>query len=523
MLQALWLSLRAFLPICHPSLLLQGYADAPLSHAGPGHNGQVLPHKLLVGVITMEKTAAAYIRVSTDDQLEYSPDSQLRAIREYAGRHGLLLPQELVFMEEEGRSGRKAATRPQFLRMIGAAKSAPRPFDVILIWKFSRFARSRQDSIVYKSMLRKQCGVEVVSVTEQLGDDKMSILIEAMIEAMDEYYSINLAEEVRRGMAERAGRGRPVSIPAFGYRMEEGRYVPDPATAPLVPWLYREYAGGKSVGALAGELEAMGVRTRRGNRMTGRNVEYLLGNPVYVGKIRWSPQGAVGRGPAPSDVLLAQGEHTALVEEALWARVQSLLARKTRPRPPAKGDPAPFLLQGLVRCGTCGGALCRKTATSLQCHNYCAGKCSRSHSISIDVLTAQVREALVEDLPALESLPLLLPVPCPGPAADLEGPIRRQREALDRIQAAYEAGADSLEEYREKKARAAAALEALEALEATRRSPPPPAGQPELGLTLPQLLATPTLVEAGNLVLGALLEPIVLYREEDRFTMTYRL
>ena len=34
------------------------------------------------------KIAAAYIRVSTDDQEEYSPDSQVRLIREYARKNG---------------------------------------------------------------------------------------------------------------------------------------------------------------------------------------------------------------------------------------------------------------------------------------------------------------------------------------------------------------------------------------------------------------------------------------------------
>ena len=110
------------------------------------------------------RTAAAYIRVSTDDQLEYSPDSQLLQIRRYAKGNGFLLPQQWVFVEEEGRSGRQSSKRPEFLRMIAAAKQSPKPFDAILVWKYSRFARSRQDSIVYKSMLRKELGIDVIDL-----------------------------------------------------------------------------------------------------------------------------------------------------------------------------------------------------------------------------------------------------------------------------------------------------------------------------------------------------------------------
>ena len=64
--------------------------------------------------MTMQ-TAAAYIRVSTDDQIEYSPDSQIKAIRKYAKDHDMILPEEFIFVDE-GISGRKADKRPSFQR-----------------------------------------------------------------------------------------------------------------------------------------------------------------------------------------------------------------------------------------------------------------------------------------------------------------------------------------------------------------------------------------------------------------------
>ena len=145
------------------------------------------------------KIGAAYVRVSTEDQIEFSPDSQIKKIKEYAKQNDIILPEEFIFIDE-GISGKYAKKRPEFMKMIGTAKMKPKPFDVILVWKFSRFARNRQDSIVYKSMLRKDYNVDVVSITEQLSNDPTSILIEALLEAMDEYYSINLAQEVKRGM-----------------------------------------------------------------------------------------------------------------------------------------------------------------------------------------------------------------------------------------------------------------------------------------------------------------------------------
>ena len=167
------------------------------------------------------KTAAAYIRVSTEDQTEYSPDSQLKIIRAYAKEHDMILPDEFIYADE-GISGRKADKRPAFQQMIGTAKMKPKPFDVVLLWKFSRFARTRLESMTYKSVLKKN-GIDVVSISEPIGDEPTAIIMEAMIEAMDEYYSINLSGEVKRGLEEKFSRGGVTSSPPFGYKVENGR------------------------------------------------------------------------------------------------------------------------------------------------------------------------------------------------------------------------------------------------------------------------------------------------------------
>ena len=101
--------------------------------------------------------------------------------------------------------------------MIALAKSEDPPFSEILVWKFSRFARNQEESIVYKSMLKKQCGINVISITEPLIEGPFGSLIERIIEWMDEYYSINLSGEVIRGMTEKAMRGGYQTTPSLGY------------------------------------------------------------------------------------------------------------------------------------------------------------------------------------------------------------------------------------------------------------------------------------------------------------------
>jgi DNA invertase Pin-like site-specific DNA recombinase len=96
----------------------------------------------------------------------------------------------------------RAETRGGFKAMIAAAQRVPRPFDIILVWKFSRFARNREDSAIYKSLLRRH-GIEVTSVSEPVDrDSAIGVLIEGIIEIQDQFYSSRLAEEVRRGQRE---------------------------------------------------------------------------------------------------------------------------------------------------------------------------------------------------------------------------------------------------------------------------------------------------------------------------------
>ena len=186
--------------------------------------------------------AYGYVRVSTDKQEELSPDSQEKLLREYAAKNNIII---LKVFFEIGISGRKADKRPEFQKMIGLAKSSDHPVDVILVWKFSRFARNQEESIVYKSLLRKQSNVDVVSVSEPLIDGPFGSLIERIIEWMDEYYSIRLSGEVLRGMKEKATKKGYQMSPPFGYRAvgNGDPYKIDPDEMKVVDFICDESCG----------------------------------------------------------------------------------------------------------------------------------------------------------------------------------------------------------------------------------------------------------------------------------------
>jgi DNA invertase Pin-like site-specific DNA recombinase len=273
------------------------------------------------------KTAAVYIRVSTDDQAEYSPDAQLREAKKYAIAHDMIINDEHIYIDE-GISGKSIRNRTAFNKMIGTAKMKPKPFDVILLWKFSRFARNREDSIVYKSMLRRQLGIDVVSITENIGDDKMSVLIEAFIEAMDEYYSINLAEEVMKGMTEKALRGQYQAAAPLGYTKFPGQTLQIvEEEAKYIRYIFDQYLAGCSFFAIAGKLNAMGIRTKKGNKIENRTVEYILNNPIYKGYVRWTPTGKTlsSRVYDSPDTIIRKSDHPSIIPEDIFDKASRRL------------------------------------------------------------------------------------------------------------------------------------------------------------------------------------------------------
>lgn len=403
------------------------------------------------------KIGAAYIRVSTDDQLEYSPDSQIKLIKEYARKNDIIIPEEFIFVDE-GISGKSAEKRPAFMEMIGLSKTKPKPFDVILVWKFSRFARSRKDSIVYKTILRKN-DIDVVSISENIGDDTSSILIEALYEAMDEYYSINLATEVKRGMTEKATRGEPLCHPAFGYDMRDKRYYINEEQAIIVREIFDRFVNGEKLTQITKWLQNIGIRTIRGNAPDRRFVEYILHNPVYCGKIRWCTDGKMAskRDYYNENFIITKGVHEPIITQETFDKAQEIFQenKKKYRKWQRRDQPVEFMLKGLLKCGNCGATLVHSQAgNSVQCHNYTGQRgCTISHSISLRKADEIVLNALKSACESLEFKIDITTTPVTKVSKNIDFLLKKEQNKLLKIKEAFESGIDTLEEYKESKAR----------------------------------------------------------------------
>ena len=236
---------------------------------------------------------ALYARVSSEKQAEkdLSISAQLKSMREYAQRHEYQVAREFIDEAESGRT----VDRPAFREMIALAKTKQSPFEAILVWKLSRFARNREDSVIYKSLLRKH-GVQLFSINEPVEDTPAGKLLEGVIEVIDEFYSANLAQDVLRGQRENAGRGfYNGGRPPYGYtrvKVKDGATLrtklgPDPKAAPIVQRIFRECLGGNGLKAIARSLNADGIASGTGKKWGATSIEKILHNEAYSGTLVW--------------------------------------------------------------------------------------------------------------------------------------------------------------------------------------------------------------------------------------------
>ena len=427
--------------------------------------------------VELTNIGAAYVRVSDERQDEYSPDSQLKKIREYAEKEGYIIPDEYVFYDD-GISGKSVRKRESFNHMIALAKDKSHPFDRIYVWKFSRFARNQEESILYKNLLQKN-GVSVKSVSEPLPEGHFSSLIERIIEWMDEFYLINLSGEVTRGMTERISRGEPVVSAPFGYKNVEKTYLPDEesGSAQIVREIFERYANGEGQREIAVSLGQRGIRTKRGNMPENRWVEYILWNPCYIGKQRWSPDGdraVCNRDYNSEKIQLWDGNWQPLISQELWDKVHKRLNDRKRayPKYAKRQQPIDYMLKGLVRCSACDGPIAMASSVSgknktrtLQCCNYSRGSCQTSHSITMPKIETAFMQGLKQAIGDKQfTIIPKVQKPSSSTQVDYDKLIAVEERRLTRAREAYLNEIDTLEQYKKNKEDITAKIEDLKAM-----------------------------------------------------------
>ncbi len=329
------------------------------------------------------KKAAIYARVSSERQdVDLSISAQLKALREYAARQNYPIVKEYVDEAESGRS----IDRPGFKAMIAVSRQKPAPFQVILVWKLSRFARNREDSIIYKSLLRKH-GVQLVSINEPLEDTPSGRLLEGIIEVIDEFYSANLSQDVVRGMRESASRGfYPGGPIPYGYsrvKIQDGatsrsKLEPNSATSPVVERIFRECVSGQGMVEIVKGLNGDGLTTRAGNKWGKTSVHNILRNEAYAGVLTWDMRRRRhnGGGDPPVPIRI-EDAWPPIVGKETFEQAQAMLKSRAPKVTHPRVVHSEYVLSGMIKCKECGTAMIGHAVKSGKFFYYMCGNARR--------------------------------------------------------------------------------------------------------------------------------------------------
>ncbi len=335
-------------------------------------------------------TAVIYARYSSDSQREESIDGQVRECTAFAQRQGITI----LDMYIDRALSAKTDNRPQFQKMI--KDSSKQKFDVIIVWKLDRFARNRYDSARYKNVLKKN-NVRVVSATEHISDGSEGILLESVLEGMAEYYSAELAEKVTRGLTENALKckfnGGTVPI---GYVInKEQLFEIDPLKAPWVLEAFKWYAKGKTIKEIVTLLNAKGLTTSLGTKISINIVTDMLKNRRYIGEYRFR------------DIVHENGIPQ-IVPTDLFNKVQEQLQKNKKAAARHKAEDE-YLLTTKLFCGKCGVFMTGESGTGrngtvhryYKCNNVkykhtCDKKTVKKEWIE-DIVVRYTKEVLMQD------------------------------------------------------------------------------------------------------------------------------
>lgn len=287
---------------------------------------------------TPKQCCVIYARYSSHAQKDVSIEQQVADCMAYAKSNNLRVVEVYADRHLSGTNDK----RPQFQKMLKDAARGRWSF--VLTWKVDRFARNRYDSATYKYRL-KRCGVRVIYAKESIPEGPEGILLESVLEGSAEYYSANLAQNVKRGMHFNALECKTNGgLLPFGYRKgPDGRFVAVESEAEIVREIFRKVADGVPFVEISNSLNGRGIRTRKGMPWGKNSFRYLLKNEAYIGV--YVNSGVRKEGGVP-----------AILDKSLFLQVQERLKTKKNPQGRHR-EYGEYMLTGKLFCGLCGSPM----------------------------------------------------------------------------------------------------------------------------------------------------------------------
>ena len=324
------------------------------------------------------QTAVIYARYSSEKQTEQSIEGQLRVCTEYAQKHDILILDTYIDRAMTGTND----NRPEFQRMI--KDSAKRQFQVVLVYKLDRFSRDKYATAVNKHTLKNN-GVKVLSAMENIPDTPEGIILESLLEGMNQYYSAELSQKVKRGMRETRRKGHYQGGGLlFGYKVIDHKIVIDEERAEQVLYMFQQYANGVFVKDIIKALTNRGVLYK--GRPFARNTVYdILRNSKY--------SGVYVRGEEVIDNMYPQ-----IIPTELFNKVREIVNKNKFGKRSVK---TVYMLRNKVFCGHCGRPVSADTGTARNgevIHYYkCIGRKVDHNGCQLSPIKKEDLEKLVID------------------------------------------------------------------------------------------------------------------------------
>lgn len=278
------------------------------------------------------KNAVIYARYSSSSQTEQSIEGQLHKCHDFAQHNGYTVINEYI---DRGKTGTNA-NRPAFQNMVNDSEKGL--FSAIIVYMVDRFARSKEDSVLYKALLRRN-GVKVLYAEEQIGDTDEGYLIEGLLEMFAEQYSTKLSKRVKHGLIETRAKGNFTGGNLLiGHKVIDHKIIIDEERAPIIRYVFEQYADGVPIKKIIEEMNKRGWRTNKGNKFTINSLQNALRNKKYIGEYYFDGEKVSG--------------YPAIIDKELFNRVQNRLDQNKR-APATQKAKVEYLLYGKAFCGYC--------------------------------------------------------------------------------------------------------------------------------------------------------------------------
>lgn len=294
------------------------------------------------------KIAVIYARYSSSNQRDVSIEQQVNACRKYAEANGY---DAIRVYADHAMTGTND-NRPEFKQMI--RDSATHAFQFVIVYSLDRFSRNKYDSAIHKHTL-KENGVSVLSAMENIQDGPVGALMESILEGFAEYYSQELSQKVKRGMASNAEKCLTLGPHPLGYtRGPDGKYAIVPAEAEIVREIYNRVAAGEPFAVIFRDLNARGIRTKTGSEWNRCSLTKLIHNEKYIGVYQHGEYRNENGIPP-------------IISKELFEKVQEYCRTKPKARhSPTKRrrEAGTYLLTGKAYCGECKSPMVGISGTS---------------------------------------------------------------------------------------------------------------------------------------------------------------